>query len=42
MIGSGFALGFGTAMECAATDCGTVAAHRKLKIEFKLEELDPD
>ncbi|RYD95418.1 MAG: hypothetical protein EOP54_15840 [Sphingobacteriales bacterium] len=40
-LGDGNALGWGTAEECAATDCGTVPAHRKLvKIHHSMIRAD--
>ncbi|KAK4629290.1 hypothetical protein CLAFUR4_08468 [Fulvia fulva] len=38
----GVAQGFGTAEECAATDCGTVPAHRCINTIITMDSPDPD
>lgn len=35
-VDSGHAQGFGSAVECAATDCGTVPAHGGYKTQLHL------
>ena len=37
----GFAEGWGSAVECAATDCGTVPAHQWINVQIVLSAADP-
>ena len=38
----GLAEGWGSAVECAATDCGTVPAHQWINVQIVLSAADPN
>jgi hypothetical protein len=38
----GQAMGWGSAVECAAEDCGTVAAHKWIDTTITLDKADPN